>query len=117
MKPLQQLFGLALEQIWEFQNKLPTLKKFQKEMDDLRKEYPSLELFMKAKEKCCSKKVKALLFDNYLIQIQNQRNGVRELSSYFTGGCRPPASLCPVTPRVGATPSLGGTTRVGKSMA
>jgi len=90
MKPLQQLFGLALEQIWEFQGKPSAIKKFKKEMEVLEGEYASLELFMKAKEKFCSKKVKALLFDKYLVQIQNQRNGVRELTSYFGRGLPPP---------------------------
>jgi hypothetical protein len=34
MKPIQQLFGLALEQIWEYQNKHSTIRKY-KELTDI----------------------------------------------------------------------------------
>jgi len=39
MKPLQQLFGLALEQIWTLQNKKSAIKTFQKELTALEQEY------------------------------------------------------------------------------
>ena len=38
MKPLQQLFGLALEQIWKYQNKHSAIKTFKKEMSSLEKD-------------------------------------------------------------------------------
>ena len=34
MKPLQQLFGLALEQIWEYQKKPGAIKTYKKEMKE-----------------------------------------------------------------------------------
>ena len=47
MKPLQQLFGLAVEQIWQYRNKLSAIKTFKQEMIELNKTTPDLELFMK----------------------------------------------------------------------
>ena len=76
MKPLQQLFGLALDQIWE--NKKKGIE-HKRDITTLHKEYPDMEMFMKKREKMCSMKVKTLLFDKYLVQIENKRNGQRQL--------------------------------------
>jgi len=83
MKPLQQLFGLALEQIWESKGKTPTIKAYRREILALEKEFPDLENFMKKKEKLSSVKVKDLLFDKYLIQIKNNENKMLSITSYF----------------------------------
>ena len=83
MKPLQQLFGLALEQIWEYQNKHSLIKTYRKDMTALQNEYPDIETFMKKKEKYCSAKIKVLLFDKILSRIQNEKNNVREITSFF----------------------------------
>jgi len=74
---------LALEQIWEYQGKGTAIQKFKKEMTDLEKEYPDLEIFMKKKEKVCSSKIKVLLFDKYLTKINNAKHGIQEISSFF----------------------------------
>jgi hypothetical protein len=66
MKPLQQLFGLALDQICILQNKKSAIKTLQKELEKSSEEHPDLEIFMKQKEKICSKKIKVLLFDKVL---------------------------------------------------
>lgn len=79
MKPLQQLFGLALTQIWEFQKKNTLIRTFHKDMVLLEKENPNMETFMKKKEKYCSTKIKSLLFDKFLQKIYNQQNGIRTL--------------------------------------
>ncbi len=84
MKPLQQLLGLALEQIWESMgNKAMTIRTFKREMDALHKEFPDLEIFMKKREKECSKRIKALLFDKYLTRINNDQAGLRDIRSIF----------------------------------
>ena len=83
MKPLQQLFGLALVQIWEMQNKKSAIKTYQKEVDALWNEFPDIEVFMKKKEKYCSAKVKALLFDKVLDKIYNTKNGIQTISAFF----------------------------------
>jgi hypothetical protein len=84
MKPLQQLFGLAVEQIWEYQNKKGALNTFKKDVAKLQAEFPDLEIFMKKKEKLCSAKVKILLFDKFLEKIHNKQNQVQQITAFFT---------------------------------
>ena len=83
MKPLQQLFGLALTQIWESQKKQQLIRAFKKEMVVLENVNPDFETFMKKKEKYCSKKVKEILFDKFLQKIFNEQNGIRTLDEMF----------------------------------
>jgi DNA polymerase elongation subunit (family B) len=83
MKPLQQLFGLAVDQIWENQRKLGALKTYRKELEKLAKEHPDIETFMKKKEKLSSQKVKVLLFDNILTQILQKKNGIQNITGFF----------------------------------
>ena len=83
MKPLQQLYGLGLEQIWENQKKPLAIKSHKKEIGELRKKYPDQETFAKKHDEFCSKKVKPLLFDKWLMQIQNQKNNARDISTFF----------------------------------
>ena len=83
MKPLQQLFGLAVEQIWEHQGKRGAIKTFQKELVQLEKEFPDLETFMKKKEKMTSQKVKVLLFDKILTKIHQDKHGIQPITGFF----------------------------------
>jgi DNA polymerase elongation subunit (family B) len=83
MKPLQQLFGLAVEQIWELKNKPTEIKTFQKDMAALTKETGGdLEVFMKKREKYTSAKIKALLFDEFLKKVFNTQNGIRTMDAF-----------------------------------
>lgn len=83
MKPLQQLFGLAIDQIWEIMGMRAALKGYAKDLDKLRDDHPDLEVFMKVKEKYCSQKVKALLFDKHLVRIFNEKNKIQTLAQCF----------------------------------
>jgi len=84
MKPLQQLFGLAIEQIWELKKKPAEIKIFLKDMAALMKETgDDLEVFMKKREKYTSAKVKALLFDEFLKKVFNAQNGVRTMDVFY----------------------------------
>jgi DNA polymerase elongation subunit (family B) len=83
MKPLQQLFGLAVEQIWENMGKLGATKTYQKEIQQLQKEFPDLETFMKKREKLASQKIKVLLFDKVLTRIHQQKNGIQAITGFF----------------------------------
>ena len=84
MKPLQQLFGLAIEQIWQLQNKSSAIKTFHKDMGILEKEcHNDLEIFMKKKEKYTTTKIKALLFDKFLMKIYQDQNGIRTIADCF----------------------------------
>lgn len=84
MKPLQQLFGLAVEKIWEFQKKQGAIKTYKKDMEKMEKEFGiNYEMFMKRKEKYCSLKIKALLFDKILNKIANKRNNIQMITNFF----------------------------------
>ena len=83
MKPLQQLFGLALEQIWYYQNKHSAIKTFKREMLILHNSTPDLELFMKKREKITSSKIKTLLFDDVLMKVFNERNNIQPITNFF----------------------------------
>uniref|UniRef100_A0A6C0J710 DNA-directed DNA polymerase n=1 Tax=viral metagenome TaxID=1070528 RepID=A0A6C0J710_9ZZZZ len=83
MKPLQQLFGLALEQIWELQGKSTAIKAYRNELIKLENEFPDTETFMKKKEKYSSAKIKVLLFDSVLNKIYNQKHNIQTIISFF----------------------------------
>jgi DNA polymerase elongation subunit (family B) len=89
MKPLQQLLGLAIEDIWKFMNKDLTIYKFRKEMDELLKTCNNdWEIFVKKREKETSQRIKKLIFDKYLMEIQNKKTNTSPLTFYFGGGGR-----------------------------
>jgi DNA polymerase elongation subunit (family B) len=84
MKPLQQLFGLAIEQIWELQNKSSAIKLFRKDVQQMNIDTDGdLEAFMKKREKYTSAKIKTLLFEKCLTKIFNEQNGIRTISECF----------------------------------
>jgi DNA polymerase elongation subunit (family B) len=84
MKPLQQLFGLAIEQIWELQNKSSAIKTYKKDLQQMLTDTEGdLEAFMKKREKYTSTKVKILLFDKFLTKIFNEQNGIRTIYDCF----------------------------------
>jgi DNA polymerase elongation subunit (family B) len=83
MKPLQQLFGLALEEIWKIQGKTSAIKTYNREIKNMTREFPDIEIFMKKKEKFCSTKVKTLLFDDVLNKIHNQKYNIQTITSFF----------------------------------
>jgi DNA polymerase elongation subunit (family B) len=84
MKPLQQLFGLAIEQIWELHNKGTAIRTFKKDMAALSAETNGdIEVFMKKREKYTSAKVKSILFDKFLEKIYNKQNGIRTMTEFI----------------------------------
>ena len=84
MKPLQQLFGLALEQIWKKQNKTKNIREYTKEMKILEETYgDDIETFMKKKEKYCSEKIKKMLFDQFLTKIYNKQHGIQTMDMFL----------------------------------
>jgi DNA polymerase elongation subunit (family B) len=83
MKPLQQLYGLALEQIWEHQGKRTAIRTHKKELAEIEANSDSFEEYMKKREKHCSRKVKVLLFDKYLTEIYNKANNMRQINTFF----------------------------------
>jgi DNA polymerase elongation subunit (family B) len=84
MKPLQQLFSLALEQIWEINGASTALRKHKKEVAELEKQYEDRTVFMKKREIMSCKKVKELMFDKYLQQIENEKTKTQTINKFFT---------------------------------
>jgi DNA polymerase elongation subunit (family B) len=84
MKPLQQLFGLAVEHIWEMQGKRSAIKTYQKEVAKIWEEVEGdIEIYAKKREKLSSAKVKQLLFDKFLNRIFNEKHGIRQITDFF----------------------------------
>jgi DNA polymerase elongation subunit (family B) len=84
MKPLQQLFGLAITQIWETFGKKKLIPEFQREMDRLFEDSNrDLEIFNKKKEKYTTQRVKELLFDPFLTKLYNKQNKIQTIQSMF----------------------------------
>jgi DNA polymerase elongation subunit (family B) len=84
MKPVQQVFALVLEKIWLLQKKLPKIKQYKKMVEGLKKEY--VEDTTKLEDKIESlrcKEIKALLFDEYLRETNNEKNGMQSLTKFF----------------------------------
>jgi DNA polymerase elongation subunit (family B) len=89
MKPVQQVFALVLEKIWELQGKkLTKLPKYKKEVEVLRKKYsdPAFdgEKFEEKLEDLRNKEIKTLLFDKYLRETNNEKQGVKSITSFFS---------------------------------
>jgi DNA polymerase elongation subunit (family B) len=82
MKPTQQLFSLVLEKIWEMQKKRSKILKFRKEVETLRKKTDP-EKFEDKLNNMKDKEIKALLFDEYLRETNNEKQGNQSLTKYF----------------------------------
>jgi hypothetical protein len=83
MKPVQQVFALVLEKIWDLQGKTLTKgKKFKKEIDVLRANCQE-DKFEDKLEQLKNKEVKALLFDEYLRETNNEKTGNQSLTKFF----------------------------------
>ena len=82
MKPVQQVFALVLEKIWENSKKTSKIKRFKSEVEALRKT-TSPEKFEDKLEQLKNKEVKALLFDEYLRKTTNEKEGNQSLKKFF----------------------------------
>ena len=84
MKPVQQVFALVIDKIWEMTNKRPKLMQFNREVEILRKKYADdPNKFMEKLEDARCKEVKKLLFDEFLRDTNNAKIGVKSLNNYF----------------------------------
>jgi DNA polymerase elongation subunit (family B) len=85
MKPVQQVFALVLEKIWEKNNKKPKLNKFKKDVENLRKEYlDDTEKFEEKLEALRCKEIKTLLFDEYLRETNNEKAGLQSITKFVS---------------------------------
>lgn len=83
MKPLQQLMGLALNEILTSQNKLAPIKQFEKDMAKIIKTCGNdNDLFVKTKEKYTSAEIKKLLFDQTLKKLYNAQHNIQTIDRW-----------------------------------
>jgi len=83
MKPLLQLFGLVLEDIWRMQNKSTKISKFRREIAVLRLEQDDNKKFEDKLTKMKDKEVKTLIFDKYLRETNNVKEGNQSVTKFF----------------------------------
>jgi hypothetical protein len=62
---------------------MAAIKKYKADIANLQKEYPDFETFIKKKEKYCSEIAKTMIFDKHLLKINNDKNGLRPITSFF----------------------------------
>ena len=82
MKPVQQVFALVLEKMWEMKNKKGKITKFKREVQELKKTTTENK-FEEKLEKLKNSEVKALLFDEFLRETNNQKQGQMAITSAF----------------------------------
>jgi DNA polymerase elongation subunit (family B) len=82
MKPLLQLFGLVLEEMWDLKKMKGKIARFKGEVDKLRDTVEE-DKFSDKLAKLKDKEVKALLFDEYLRETTNIRNGNKTMTQFF----------------------------------
>ena len=83
MKPVQQLFALVIERIWKMQNKVSKISKFKRDVEMLKKSTPP-EKWDEKIEQMKNKEVKALLFDEFLRETNNERSGNQSMTQFFS---------------------------------
>jgi DNA polymerase elongation subunit (family B) len=85
MKPLLQLFGLVLENIWLSQKPPRRAKatQFRKEIENIRLVEEDGKKCEKKINKIKDKEVQALIFDKYLRDTNNSKTGNQSISKFF----------------------------------
>ena len=95
MKPVQQVFALVLEKIWTLNKKLPRIRQYKKDIENIHTEIEGAEINKKVDNKIIKEKVnekieklrcseiKTLLFDEYLRKTNNERAGVQSIITFF----------------------------------
>ena len=83
MKPIQQVFALVLENIPSYKRQVPGLKRTIDGWVDKLKDESSDEKIKKKIADIRNKEVKKILFDEYLIEIDNSTKGNQNIMSFF----------------------------------
>jgi len=81
MKPVQQVFALVLEDMDSFKRKK---KNFQMKIDTLKQTISDPEKLNNKISDMRNKEVKLLLFDKYLRVTNNQKNNMKNITTFFT---------------------------------
>jgi len=84
MKPVQQLLSLVLYDLWRQQNKNIQLRRFNKDIEKLKSSIEDYDKLQDKIEDMKNAEVKKLIFDKYLLQIENEKQKNNTINSYFT---------------------------------
>jgi len=88
MKPVQQVFALILEKIWEIQNKYttgsPKMKKYLREVKLLQDTILDKEKLEEKIKKRRNEEVQKLLFEEYLRKTNNDKQKNQSISLFFS---------------------------------
>ena len=82
LKPVQQVFALVLEKMWEMQNKKAKLAKFRLRVEALRSTVAANK-FEDKLESLKNDEIKAMLFDEFLRTTNNVKQGNQALTKFF----------------------------------
>jgi len=83
MKPIQQVFALVLENIPSYKRQVPALKRSMDAWTDKLIDGEDEEKVKKKITELRNKEVKKILFDEYLIEIDNSTKGNQNIMSFF----------------------------------
>ena len=83
MKPVQQVFALVLQNMWKDQKKFSKISRFKKEVDILRASGIDQEKFEEKLTKMKNAEVKILLFDEFLRETNNAKQGNQSIFKFF----------------------------------
>jgi DNA polymerase elongation subunit (family B) len=83
MKPIMQLLGLAIEEIYKYKGKQREYSRVEKELQQISIQCPDPEEQTKKREKYCSNMVRHLIFEPVLLKIQQKKMGLRDIGSFF----------------------------------
>ena len=83
MKPVQQLLSLVLYDLWRQQNKNIQIRRFNKDIEKLKNSIDDYDKLQDKIEDMKNAEVKKLIFDKYLLQIENEKQKNNTINSYF----------------------------------
>jgi DNA polymerase elongation subunit (family B) len=83
MKPLSQLFGLVLEDIWKSQHKTTKISKFTREIEQIKNTIVEHKKCDNKIAKLRDKEVKILIFDKYLRETNNIKDKNLSVTKFF----------------------------------
>ena len=83
MKPVQQLLALVLYDLWKQQRKNTQLRKFEREVEKLRITIKDHDALNDKIDRMKNDEIKKLIFDKYLLQMENDRQKNNTIGSYF----------------------------------
>lgn len=85
MKPLLQLFGLVLEDIWLSQKppRRAKVSNFKRELENIKENEEDEKKCEKKITKIKDKEVQSLIFDKYLRDTNNAKEGNQNLTKFF----------------------------------